>query len=177
MNRRLKLILATLSLIVVSLTVVSLSSAPTLAADSPTGSVVLTVTGDITKKNCDEGFAFDLPMLEGLGLVNCAVADPWLGQRKYSGVSIASILAYVGVSAEAVRVDTVASDNKVVTLALSDVRTYPIILATQDNAKAVSKKLGGPVKLVFPYDSHPEVAKAYDKNCWNWFVVKLAVTK
>ena len=49
------------------------------------------------------------------------------------------------------------------------------MLATQDGGKAIGSGLGGPVKLVFPYTTYPELEKMYTKDEWNWYVVTLEV--
>ncbi|MDK2930436.1 MAG: hypothetical protein PWR07_567 [Bacillota bacterium] len=145
------------------------------AAPKPAGKVVLTVTGDITVKNSDTGLEFDMPMLESLGLTKCEVKDPWLGKKVYEGVLISTILQYAGAVSTADEVIVVAKDGKKVSVKVADAIKYPIMLATKDGGKAIGSGLGGPIKLVFPYDTHPEVEKIHGKNDWNWYVVTLEV--
>ena len=49
------------------------------------------------------------------------------------------------------------------------------MLATKDGGKAIGSGLGGPVKLVFPYDDHEGLDKEYPKENWNWFVTTIEV--
>lgn len=155
--------------------VVGLASVCLGATPRPAGNVVLTVTGDITVKNADTGLEFDMPMLEGLGISRCEVKDPWLGKKVYEGILISTILQYAGAGNTAGEVVVVAKDGKKVAVKAADAVKFPIMLATRDGGKAIGTGLGGPVKLVFPYDTHPEVEKLYDKNNWNWYVVTLEV--
>ncbi|MCR4403336.1 MAG: molybdopterin-dependent oxidoreductase [Firmicutes bacterium] len=165
----------TLVLFVIMCVVACIAPVTLAQTAKPTGKVVVTVTGDIAVKNSDAGLEFDMAMLEGLGLTKCEVKDPWLGKKVYEGVLISAILRHAGAADTADEVVVVAKDGKKVTVKAADVAKYPIILATKDGGKAIGTGLGGPVKLVFPYDTHPEVEKAYDKNAWNWYVVTLEV--
>jgi len=78
----------------------------------PEGKVVLTVKGPIANTNAEEEFEFDLEMLEGLGITEYKVKDPWLGNKTYAGVTIAKILEYVGAPEEIAQVAAVAKDGK-----------------------------------------------------------------
>ncbi|MCR4425216.1 MAG: hypothetical protein NUW23_03355 [Firmicutes bacterium] len=145
------------------------------APANPTGKVVLTVTGAISEKNSDKGLEMDMAMLEKIGLQLCEVRDPWLGSKKYTGVLVSAILETAGASEDYDEVIVIAKDGKKVTLTADDINKYPIILATQDGGKAIGTGVGGPIKLVFPYGTHPEVEKVHDKNDWNWYVITLEV--
>ncbi|HPZ92981.1 MAG TPA: molybdopterin-dependent oxidoreductase [Bacillota bacterium] len=140
----------------------------------PAGKVVLTVTGDIAITNSDAGFEFDMEMLEGLGVLEYKVKDPWLGNKTYAGIAIAKILEHVGAE-DATEVVVVAKDGKKVVIAGEDVAEYEIMLATKDGGKAIGSGLGGPVKLVFPYDDYEGLEEKYPKDDWSWYVVTLEV--
>lgn len=140
----------------------------------PAGKVVLTVKGDIANTNSDAGFEFDMEMLEGLGVTECKVKDPWLGDKTYAGVTIAKILEHVGAE-DVAEVVVVSKDGKKVVIAGEDVVEYQILLATKDGGKAIDSGLGGPIKLVFPYDDYEGLDKKYPKDDWSWFVVTLEV--
>ncbi|MDD2202263.1 MAG: hypothetical protein PHQ21_08050 [Firmicutes bacterium] len=141
----------------------------------PAGKVVLTVKGPIANTNAKDGFQFDLEMLEGLGLTEYKVKDPWLGNKTYSGVTIAKILAYVGAPKNVAEVLVIANDGKEVVIKGADVAKYEIMLATKDGGKAIGSGLGGPVKLVFPYDANPGLNKEYPKENWSWFITTIEV--
>lgn len=145
------------------------------AAPKPTGKVIITVSGNISETNSDKGFELDMAMLEGIALSKYDGRDPWLGNKKYSGVLVSDILKFAGADSKAVEVLIVAKDGKKVTLKAADVAKYPIMIATQDGGKAIGSGLGGPAKLVFPYASHPEVEKLYPKEDWCWYVVGIEV--
>lgn len=146
-----------------------------VAAAKPESKVVVTVKGAITETNSDKGLELDMAMLEGIGTKLYDGKDPWLGKKKYTGVVIADILKFAGASKDVAEVIVIANDGKKVTLKAEDVSKYPIMLATQDAGKPIGAGVGGPVKLVFPYTTHPELEKMYPKEDWNWFVVAIEV--
>lgn len=141
----------------------------------PAGKVVLTVKGPLANTNAKDGFEFDLEMLEGLGITEYKVKDPWLGNKTYGGVTLAKILEYVGAPKDIAEVLVIAKDGKEVVIKGADVAKYEIMVATKDGGKAIGSGLGGPVKLVFPYDDNPGLNKEYPKENWNWFVTTIEV--
>lgn len=161
--------------IALCLTFVLLGSMCFAETAKPAGKVVLTVKGPIANTNAEAGFEFDLEMLEGLGITEYKVKDPWLGNKTYAGVTIAKVLEYVGAPEEIAEVAVVAKDGKEVIIKGEDVAKYEIMLATKDGGKAIGSGLGGPVKLVFPYDDHEGLDKEYPKENWNWFVTTIEV--
>lgn len=163
------------SVIMLCLTLVVLSSVCFADAVKPAGKVLLTVKGPIANTNAEEGFEFDLEMLEGLGIIEYKVKDPWLGNKTYAGVTIAKILEYVGAPEEIAEVAVIAKDGKEVIITGEQVAKYKIMLATKDGGKAIGSGVGGPVKLVFPYDDNPGLDKEHPKESWNWFVTVLEV--
>lgn len=146
-----------------------------MAAPKPQDKVALTVEGAITNTNSDKGLELDMAMLEGIGMSVYDGKDPWLGTKKYSGVLISDILKFAGATGNVVEVVTVAKDGKEVVIKIDDVNKFPIMLATKDNNKAIGTGVGGPIKLVFPYTTHPEVEKVYPKDEWSWYIVTIKV--
>ncbi len=161
--------------IALCLTFVVLGSMCFADSAKPSGKVVLTVKGPIANTNAEQAFEFDLEMLEGLGITEYKVKDPWLGNKTYAGVTIAKILEYVGAPDEIAEVAVVAKDGKEVIITGDEVAKYQIMLATKDGGKAIGAGLGGPVKLVFPYDDNPGLDKKHPKESWNWFVTVIEV--
>lgn len=161
--------------VVFCLTFVILGSMCFASPAKPSGKVVLTVKGPIANTNAKGACEFDLEMLEGLGLTEYQVKDPWLGKKTYAGVNIAKILGYVGAPKNVSEVVVIAKDGKEVIISAADVAKYEIMVATKDGGKAIGSGLGGPVKLVFPYDDNPGLDKQYPKESWNWFVTTIEV--
>jgi len=119
---------------------------------TPAGDVVLTVSGVIALTNDGDTFKLDMDMLKALPYLAYEVDDPWMGTQTYGGVELRTLLDYVGIPAGASRVVMVCSDEA---------------------EFAVSQ--GGPIKLVYPYNSYPEIQDLYDENQWAWYVVEIRV--
>ncbi len=159
---------------------VGLLSAAAWAGGVPTGDVVLTISGPLFLSNRYDDtrgaavFEFDMDMLKELPVTTYTVTDPWLGEKTYTGVTLADLLGWVGVDYYATKVTVIASDGMSAPVDTKDAATWPIMIAYASNNKAIKASSGGPLKLVFPY----QIAGVEDKyipDSWMWFVVELSV--
>lgn len=142
----------------------------------PTGDVILTVTGALTKANMDGGVAFDMATLEQLGLVRYTVQDPWLDERiEFTGVLLSSLAEAVGVRPEATILHFVALDDYAVDISIADIERWPVLLATQSNGSHMPVDEMGPTRVVFPYDQFPEINHLAYKDLWIWQVSAIEV--
>lgn len=136
----------------------------------------LTVTGVIALRDEKGEHVFTMEELESFEQVTYFVTDPYLGHNTYRGVAISDLLKYVGVPANTRNVVIVASDGMEIPIEYSDVIEYPIILAyatvSGEKARPIPASQGGPIKLVFPLEEHPELFEKYD---WCWWVVEVRV--
>lgn len=146
------------------------------AIPAPAGEVVLTVTGDISAENSDDGLAFDLATLEKLGLVKYTVPDPWLNADiEYSGVLLSDLLAAAGASESATTVHLTAIDDYQVDIAIADIKKWPVLLATQSNGNHMAIDAGGPTRIAFPYNQFPEIDQLSYKDFWIWSITRMEV--
>ena len=141
----------------------------------PAGDVVLTVSGTIALTNNGDVFDFDMDMLKALPTLTYQVEDPWMGTQVYTGVTLKALLDYVGIPTGASKVVMICSDDKEFTVAIKDALYYPIMLAYAESGDDLPASLGGPVKLVYPYDAYPDLQNIYDENNWAWYVVGVRV--
>ena len=146
------------------------------AIPAPAGEVVLTVTGDISAENSDDGLAFDLATLEKLGLVKYTVPDPWLNADiEYTGVLMSDLLAAAGASDSATTVQLTAIDDYQVSIAIADIKKWPVLLATQSNGDHMAIDAGGPTRIAFPYNQFPEIDQLAYKDFWIWSITDMEV--
>ncbi len=98
------------------------------AVPAPTGKVVLTVSGKIAGS---AEVPLDLATIERLGLVEYSVDDKQAeGHRvTFRGVLLSSLLDYLGIH-DATTLHTVAINDYGVDIPVSDIRSYPVLLAT-----------------------------------------------
>ena len=148
--------------------VVPAGFAPGSAIPAPTGSVILTLSGDISVKNAGDTLQFDMPTLEQLGLVKYTVNDPHLEVRNtYTGVLMSEVVKFAGISESASIIHTVALDDYEVDISLDDIEKWPVLLATRTNGNYMSIDQSGPTRIIFPYDSFPIDPKEYHTS-WAW---------
>ena len=141
----------------------------------PEGEVVLTVAGTIALTNQDGAFVLDMDMVKALPKTAYLVEDPWLGEQVYAGVTLATLLEYVGAPLGAEKVVLVASDDKEFEVALADALVYPILLAYESDGDEIIEGMGGPIKIAYPYNAYPEVEELYPPENWTWWVVTVRV--
>jgi hypothetical protein len=149
----------------VAATLAGPSRGDTLVA--PTEKPILTVTGRITATNRDGVAEFDRGMLEALGTASFETTTPWFdGPVKFEGVPMTALLARVGASGERLRV--VALNDYSSEIPIEDFAQYGVIMALKRNGEYMPVRDKGPLFIVYPYDSVPELKsqKFYSRSVW-----------
>src|ERR1700688_718741 len=140
------------------------AAAPLAApADKP----ILTITGNITTTNADGAALFDRAMLEKLGMVSFETTTPWYsGVTKFEGVSMAKLLAEVG--AKGTRLVVFALNDYSSEIPIEDIERYGVTLALKRIGEYMRVRDKGPLFIVYPYDSAPELKsqKFYSRSAW-----------
>jgi hypothetical protein len=147
-------------------------SAEPLAA--PTGPVILTITGAITNANDDGAAKFDRDMLEKLGSVTVKTKTPWYdGEMTFEGVSLENLMKDVGATGHAVQVQ--ALNDYSTEIPIDDFAKYHTILALKRNGSYMPIRDKGPLFVVYPYDSNPDLKSQtyYSRSAWQ--VVRIIV--
>lgn len=144
----------------------SISPGDTIPA--PTNEVVLTVSGQISSTNLGDTLAFDIETLEKLRLVQYEVDDPWMQEKvTYSGVLLSDLLEVAGASDSATEVMALALDGYAAPIPVSEIESWPVLLATQTNGAHMTIETSGPTRIIFPYDVHNDVTSARNMSVWN----------
>ena len=148
---------------VLSLAAAGLAAAGSARAD--TGKPILTVSGKI---GTGEGSAqFDREALERLGTVSFETKTPWYdGAMTFEGVPLAKLMAEVGAKGD--RIQAVALNDYSSEIPIEDVAKYNVILALKRNGEYMPVRDKGPLFVVYPYDSDPELKsqKFYSRSVW-----------
>lgn len=145
-------------------------AATAIAANSlpqPSEKPMLTVSGKITVVNKDGAAQFDRAMLEGMGMVSFETTTPWYkGPVKFEGVPLAKLMAAVGAKGE--KIVAVALNDYSIEIPMEDVRKYNVILALKRNGEYMPVRDKGPLFIVYPYDSAPELKSQlfYSRSAW-----------
>jgi hypothetical protein len=150
--------------------VVMLASGLAVAAGSlgqPAEKPILTVSGKIAVTNKDGVAQFDRAMLESIGMVSFTTSTPWYKEQvSFEGVPLAKIMQTVGADGE--RLVAVALNDYSAELPMEDVAKYNVILALKRNGEYMPVRDKGPLFIVYPFDSNPDLKnqKFYSRSVW-----------
>lgn len=133
----------------------------------PTGKVLLTLSGNIENINEGGKAVFDLASLEKLGMISFQTTSPWYdGLTTFEGVPLQKLMDYVGAKGSVVKIT--ALNDYTTEIPLSDFKKYNVILALKINGKYMRIRDKGPLFVVYPYDSMPELNNQiyYSRSAW-----------
>lgn len=137
----------------------------TLAA--PTGKVILTISGKIGAYNAGETARFDREMLEAMDWGTFTTMTPWYDAPvTFSGVHMAKLMQTVKANGE--MVVAAALNDYETRIPMSDFNQFNVLLALKRNGEYMPVREKGPLFIVYPYDSSPELKsqKYYGRSAW-----------
>lgn len=140
----------------------------------PNGKPILTVSGEITESNRAHTVVFDRAMLEGLGLKTIQTTTPWYaGSVKFEGVPFETLMTQVGAKGQ--NLVAYALNDYMTDIPIEDLVKHHAILALKRNGDYMPVSDKGPLFIVYPYDSDPELQTQtyYGRSAWQ--VAKLVV--
>ncbi|OCW55803.1 oxidoreductase [Hoeflea olei] len=128
------------------------------------GDVILTVDGKIAG-----GKPVDLTRadLEALGSATIVTATPWRDKPvSFEGVPFKALLEKLGATGDTLYV--VALNHYRSELPVADIETYDLILALKQDGAYMPVSDKGPLFIVYPFDSHPELKNEvyYARSAW-----------
>jgi hypothetical protein len=141
------------------------ASAGPLAA--PSSEPILAVSGSITNTNDGEVARLDREMLEAIGTVKISTMTPWYDHVvEFEGVSMKALMDYVG--AQGSEVTAIALNDYRSVIPMSDFETYDVILAMKRDGEIMPIRDKGPLFVVYPYDSDPDLKseRYYSRSVW-----------
>jgi len=141
----------------------------------PTGEVLLVVTGDITLPNVGDEAHLDRGHLEALPRARFTTDTPWSehGPHEFSGVRLNALLAAVG--ANGTRFRASASDDYGATFEGIDLERYPVIIADTRDGESLTVRTLGPLRIMLPFDDHPELLTDTNVAISVWQLVAMDV--
>jgi hypothetical protein len=150
----------------------------------PAGQVVLTVAGDIGTTNrgpyddfedaffkhherkFEKAAAFDLAMLEGLGMHEVAVAyDKWPKAVRFEGPWLKDVLAAAGAAGKDITV--LALDGYAEEISAADLAAYDWIVAIKRDGRYLEIGQRGPAWIVYARRDGKAIG-AEDEQRWPW---------
>lgn len=150
----------------------ALSALPGMAEiEQPSGRVVLSVTGEIAAGEASE---FDLEMLEALPQHTIKTETPWYeGETTFTGPLLASVFDAVDGHGDMIRVR--ALNDYSAEISVTEIRNYPVILATRVDGKRFSVRDKGPLFVIYPFTEFPELYNEVSFNKSVWQVARIEV--
>jgi hypothetical protein len=146
-----------------SLPVVALNPiARAVAATRP----LLSINGAISRTQ-GESADFDRETLEALGTKAFETTCPWYtGAVKFEGPLMRDVLARVGADGKTLVVQ--ALNDYVTEIPMDDFKRYDVVLALKRDGEYMSVRDKGPLFIVYPYDSDPELKSQqyYKRSAW-----------
>lgn len=133
----------------------------------PAGDTILEVDGNITAANDGSKAVFDRTSLESLGLEKVVTSTPWHnGPVTFEGVSLDKLMHLVG--ARGTKVRAIALNDYAATVPMEDLAKYKVILALKRDGQYMAVRDKGPLFIIYPYDSRPELRSQvyYARSVW-----------
>lgn len=144
------------------------------ALDKPADPVVLTISGQVSAPNAGKTAVFSMEMLVKLPQHKVFTKSPWYPEgAEFTGPLLRDVLAAAG-----------AKGSKIVAVALNDYKTdipfadaaqHDVILARLMNGKPMPVREKGPLFVVYPLDSKPELQSQVYYNRSAWQLARLIV--
>ncbi|HZH09502.1 MAG TPA: molybdopterin-dependent oxidoreductase [Microvirga sp.] len=128
---------------------------------------ILTVSGNISATNEGDTAIFDRAMLEALGTISFETETPWYSEPvTFEGVPLAKLMQYVGAKGEHIVVTALNDYSSDIPFA--DIMKYNVILAMKQNGQYMSVRDKGPLFIVYPFDSDPQLKHQtyYGRSVW-----------
>jgi hypothetical protein len=141
---------------------------------TPTEKPILTISGKITSVNEGGTAQFDRAMLESLGMVTVETTSPWYtGPVKFEGIPLDKLMKYVGATGD--RVTVIALNDYSTEIPIKDFGEYNTIIALKRDGEYMSVREKGPLFIIYPFDSKPELKSQtyYGRSAWQ--VAKIIV--
>ena len=137
------------------------------AATPAHGKPVLTISGQVSAPGNPASVSFDMARLESLGIEGFETTTPWYnGPVRFEGVRMNRLMREVGANGQSVT--AVALNDYTTELPMADFERYDVILATKRDGAYMPVRDKGPLFIVYPYDSSPELKaqRYYSRSAW-----------
>lgn len=134
---------------------------------TPTGEVILTVSGAIDVKNVADSAELDMELLANLGSIEVQTSTIWSeGVHSYTGVPLKTLIDKLGVSGTSIKLTAI--NDYMVEVPVTDAIDGGPILAYLMDGQPMSVRDKGPVWLIYPFDSNPEYRSEvyYSRSIW-----------
>lgn len=153
---------------------------------------ILTVTGKIqavqTEADCEgnapcsttqplpRSILMDETSLQSVGMVEYDVEDPFEGgTNTFKGVLFRDLLLLWQVEPDATQLTITALNDYEVQVPIALLKSYPVMLALQQNSQPMTRDYRGPAMLVAPHTQYPAVKELANQQYWVWQIATIHV--
>lgn len=141
---------------------------------TPTGSVILEVSGSLRSTNGDGVARFDREMLESLGLGTLRTSTAWTaGTAEFQGVLVRDLLAAIGAEGDTA-IATALNDYQI-SVSLNELRAFPVMLALKMDGEYLTIRDKGPIWIVYPRDQYVNFQNSETDKRWIWQLSKIEI--
>ncbi len=151
-----------------ALGLLGLCGSPALwALDTPKDKVVLTVSGKVGAPNQGATAVFDMAMLQKLPQRTFSTQTPWDPKpTTFTGPLLRDVLA--AAKATGTTLEAAALNDYKVILPVDDTTQFDVVLAHTMNGETIPVRTKGPLFIIYPFDSKPELkaVKYYERSIW-----------
>ncbi len=138
------------------------------------GKVILTVSGNVGDTNAPNAAVFDLAMIEKLPQQTFTTMTPWDKKPiQFTGPLLRDVLA--AAKANGTTIKAAALNDYQTTIPIEDAKKFDVILAHKMNGESIPVKTKGPLFIVYPFDSKPELRATvfYERSAWQLKSLKI----
>src|SRR5207247_3376118 len=117
--------------------------------------------------------------LQAAGKATIATLDVQNPDKKtpttFRGVLVRDVLDRFGASPSATEATAVALDGFRATIQIADARRYDLLFALEADGVPIPRSRGGPIYLVYPISTVPELNDRYPDRFWAFYVTNLVI--
>jgi hypothetical protein len=138
-----------------------------MPTDAPKGAVILTVDGKIGVKNTPTAAVFDAALLDALPQKSYTTSTPWFKEPvKFTGPLLRDVLQ--ALKASGTNIKAIALNDYKISIPMEDAIKYDVVLARQIDGRVLSVREKGPIFVIYPFDSMPELKNLtyYGRCIW-----------
>lgn len=122
----------------------------------PSGSIILSVTGNIERTNAEGRADLDWALLESIGMVEIKTKTPFTDKPKvFRGVLARDLLQYLGASGT--QIEAAAINLYKVEVPIEDFERFDVLFAVEVDGKRLRIRDQGPSWIVYPWSHHEEL--------------------
>ena len=137
------------------------------SAANPPGRVVLSIVGQIGRRNSGDRMDIDMATLSALPQRSFTSATPWFKDPvKFTGPLLRDVLALA--DAKGTTLTAVALNDYKVDLPFEDAQRWNVVLARLLNDKPMSTREKGPLFIVYPFNDSNELRseRYFSRSAW-----------